>query len=124
MLSSFRFLAPRRFTVLASVPGAFVLAYEFGWPRTDFDLDPVATAFGIFCAVLFVLLIGSLVTLSLFREQEKRGAMYHSEWVDSAASSARAEGTSVEEGAEPFIPDASVPRVSASVAEMFETQEK
>lgn len=100
----------------ASTLGFIVLAYEFGWPRVDFDMNPVAAGFAIFCAVLFVFLLGSIITISLFAEDRKRDAMYHSQWADN-----KEEDDFEDDDIEPFVPDSdpALPSVSASVAEMF-----
>ena len=79
-----------------------VLAYD--WPRMDFDMDPVAAIFAGFCAVLFVLLLGSLITLGLFKEEQKRESMYHSAWAGDEED---------DDDVEPFVSEDEMPQIGA-----------
>lgn len=101
--------------------GVVVLASEVEPWLVDYDMDPMAAGFAIFCAVLFTLLLGTIITLSLFSEDKKRAAMYQSEWVDQEQEVAMPEAE--EESIEPFISDPDTPAISSSVAEMFGVEE-
>lgn len=120
MLTMLPLSASPIFASLGTVMGAPVLAYEFGWPRVDFDLDPIAIVFGVFCIVLFALLLGSLITLSLFHEEKKRRTMYHSEWKrDDGSTGEGASNTRVpsrDAASKPFVSESALPKMDPTVA--------
>ena len=101
MLQMFTHLLPLTTAFLTTAIGSPVLAYD--WPRVDFDMDPIAMIFAGFCAVLFVLLLGSIITLSLFKEEQKREAMYHNAFA----------GDDEDEEIEPFVSEDEMPRIGA-----------
>ena len=103
-----------------------VLASEIGWPRVDFDLDPITLLFAIFCGLLGAFLIGGMIALGLFSEKRKRTSMYENQWIDAsdeASSNGVDIGAHVDDDPEPFVPEDATPRVSRSVAELFEVDD-